>query len=100
MDLLKLWLLGTEQLSMQKIANAFNVSTKQAARKLKQYEQQGWITYIPGQGRGKKSRIMWHKNVEEVVQQNIADPEFRLNILKQMNIDILSETFVTSIMSQ
>ena len=98
-DLLKLWLLGTEQLSIQKIANAFNVSTKQATRKLKQYEQQGWITYIPGQGRGKKSRITWHKNVDEVVQQNIMDPEFRLKLLKQMNVDMLSETVVTSIMS-
>ena len=99
-DLLKLWLLGTEQLSIQNIASAFNVSTKQAARKLKQFEQQGWITYLPGKGRGKKSRITWHKNVEEVVQQNIADPEFRLNLIKQMNVDLLSETFVTSIMSQ
>lgn len=98
-DLLKLWLLGTEQLSIQKIAIALNVSTKQAVRRLKQYEQQGWITYIPGQGRGKISRISWHKNVEEVVQHNIADPEFRLNLLKQMNVDTLSETLVTLIMS-
>ena len=98
-DLLKLWLLGTEQLSIQKIANAFNVSTKQAVRKLKQYEQQGWITYIPGKGRGNKSTISWHKNVEEVVQHNIADPEFRIKLLKQMNVDMLSETIMTSIMS-
>ena len=98
-DLLKLWLLGTEQLSIQKIANALNVSTKQAARKLKQYEQQGWITYVPGKGRGNKTSISWHKNVEEVVQHNIADPEFRLNLLKQMNVDMLSETVMTSIMS-
>ena len=99
-DLLKLWLIGTEHLSISKIANSFNVSTKQAVRKLKQYEQQGWITYLPGKGRGKKSRITWHKNVEEVVQQNMADPEFRLKILKQMNVDMLSESLVTSIMSQ
>ncbi len=99
-DLLKIWLLGTEQLSIQEIADELNVSTKQAARKLKQYEQQGWITYVPGQGRGNKSRILWLKNVEEIVQQNIADPEFRLNLMKQLNVDTLSESLVTSIMSQ
>ena len=98
-DLLKLWLLETEQISIPKIANVLNVSTKQATRKLKQYEQQGWITYVPGQGRGKKSSIMWHKNIEEVVQQNIVDPELRLKLLKQMNVDMMSESFVTSFMS-
>ncbi len=98
-DLLKLWLLGTEQFSVQEIADELNISTKQAARKLKQYEQQGWITYVPGQGRGNKSRISWLKNVEAIVQQNIADPEFQLRMLQQLNFDMLSETAVTSIMS-
>lgn len=98
-DLLKLWLLSTEQLSITEIANELNVSTKQAARKLKQYEQQGWITYIPGQGRGNKSQILWHKNVKQIIQQNMAEPKFRLKMLKEMNVELLSNKFVTEIMS-
>lgn len=97
--LLKLWMLGTKSLSLQEIANQLNLSPKQTTRKLKKYEEQGWITYIPGNGRGNKTKIQWLKNMEELILENLKDTQFRMTLFKQMNSDNLSDTLVTNIIS-
>lgn len=98
-DLLKFWMLGTQQLSIREIAEQFNLSPKQTTRKLKKYAEQGWITYIPGNGRGNKATIHWKRNMEAFILENLEDAQFRMTLFKQMNMDDLSESFVASIRS-
>lgn len=98
-DLLKLWMLGLKQLSVREIAEQLNLSPKQTTRKLKKYAEQGWISYVPGNGRGNKATIQWHRNMEEFILENLEDAQFRMTLFKQMNVDHLSESFLSSIRS-
>ncbi|WP_274309803.1 SgrR family transcriptional regulator [Solibacillus daqui] len=98
-NLLKLWALKSEALAIHDIAEYLQLSVKQTARNLKKYEQQGWLTYIPGKGRGNKSKIIWHKNVEEIVEESLNDPKLSRAILKILDVEPLPEALVTTIFS-
>ncbi|MGN7476442.1 SgrR family transcriptional regulator [Solibacillus silvestris] len=98
-SLLKLSLLDSKQLSIKEIAKELNLSPKQTVRKLKQYEQQGVLTYIPGKGRGNKSVIKWHKNVKQIIKENSRNPQFRVKMFKQLEFEDLPEAFFANLFS-
>ncbi|MCH7321342.1 SgrR family transcriptional regulator [Solibacillus sp. MA9] len=98
-NLLKLWALNSESLAIHDIAECLQLSVKQAARNLKKYEHQGWLTYIPGKGRGNKSKIIWHKNVEKMIEVSLNDPKLTSAILKSIDVEPFPEALVTTIFS-
>lgn len=60
-----LWSLRHEQLSIYELSTKMQLSTKQVARKLKKWQEAGWICYHAGKGRGHLSTIQWQKDVEQ-----------------------------------
>ncbi|WP_409295344.1 ABC transporter substrate-binding protein [Peribacillus sp. SCS-26] len=67
------------------IAEALEISPKQAGRYLKRWEAEGWLTFIPGRGRGNLSEIMWLKNVEEIYEEKA------LSLLDKEPVDVSSK---------
>ena len=98
-NLLKLWALNSETLAIHDIAEYLQLSEKQTTRNLKKYGQQGWLTYTPGRGRGNKSKIIWHKDVEEIVEEILNDPKLSRAILNILDVETLPEALVTTIFS-
>ncbi len=56
---------------VQEIAEILNLSTKQTARYIKSWENEGWFTFTPGRGRGNVSQLKWLMNVEEVYEETL-----------------------------
>lgn len=56
---------------VEDIANLLHLSPKQTARYIKSWEQDGWLTFISGRGRGNMSKIIWQKDVEETYEQEL-----------------------------
>lgn len=56
----------TGEFKQQQIANVLGLSLKQTTRLLRKWQEDGWLTYIPGKGRGNSSFIEWLKPVETI----------------------------------
>ncbi|MCM2606214.1 ABC transporter substrate-binding protein [Rossellomorea marisflavi] len=64
--LLKLWrVCPTGEVRIEKVADILELSRKQTTRKMKKWEEDGFLTFSPGKGRGHLSKIEWKVNVEE-----------------------------------
>ncbi|MDJ0332712.1 ABC transporter substrate-binding protein [Planococcus sp. S3-L1] len=65
--LLKLWqALPDGEVKQVEIAQILNLSQRQTKRWLERWDEEKWLTYQPGTGRGRRTRITWLENVEEV----------------------------------
>ncbi|WP_421385230.1 ABC transporter substrate-binding protein [Bacillus salacetis] len=54
---------------VEEIAETLQLSHKQTTRYLKKWDEQGWIAFTPGRGRGNASTLKWKKDVEEIFEK-------------------------------
>ncbi|MCH4825187.1 ABC transporter substrate-binding protein [Planococcus halocryophilus] len=74
--LLKVWqALPDGEVRQAEIAQLLNLSQRQTKRWLERWDEEKWLTYRPGTGRGRKTRITWLKNIEEVFVETLI-PKF------------------------
>lgn len=52
-------------IKVEDIAKLLNLSTKQTRRKLRQWDEEGWISFSSGLGRGNASVLKWLRDVEQ-----------------------------------
>ncbi|MFP7299777.1 ABC transporter substrate-binding protein [Neobacillus niacini] len=63
--LLTLWnSTSSGNVKVVELAESLNLSTKQTRRKLSQWQEEGWLTFRAGRGRGNDSHLQWIKDVE------------------------------------
>jgi SgrR family transcriptional regulator len=63
--LLELWNSDSSgEVTVKQISETINLSSKQTRRKLYQWQEEGWLTFQSGKGRGNASRLQWVKDVE------------------------------------
>lgn len=64
--LLLLWnRVKSGQVRVEELAELLMLSTKQARRKLQQWQEDGWLTFQSGRGRGNTSSLEWNRHVEQ-----------------------------------
>jgi SgrR family transcriptional regulator len=69
--LLTLWnRVESGNVKVENLAELLQLSTKQTRRKLQQWQEESWLTFQAGRGRGNLSSLKWLKNVEEEFEQN------------------------------
>ncbi|MBO2536645.1 ABC transporter substrate-binding protein [Rummeliibacillus suwonensis] len=56
----------TGECKQQQMSDVLSLSVKQTSRLLQKWQEEGWLRYIPGKGRGKNSYIEWLKPIEEL----------------------------------
>ncbi|MBC2139419.1 SgrR family transcriptional regulator [Listeria innocua] len=65
---------------LNNLADIWFCTTKNAKRKLQQYQSKNMLTYLPGLGRGNVSRLIFSKQLEdevlEVLEQSLAKDAF------------------------
>jgi SgrR family transcriptional regulator len=54
---------------IKQIAEIINLSSKQTRRKLHQWQEEDWLTFQSGKGRGNASLLNWKKDVELAYEQ-------------------------------
>lgn len=63
--LLTLWrYYPSGSIRIEEIAETLQLSHKQTTRYLKKWDEQDWIAFTPGKGRGNVSTLVWKKDVE------------------------------------
>jgi SgrR family transcriptional regulator len=68
--LLTLWnQMETGVVKVEDIAAKLFLGTKQTRRKLHQWQEEGWLTFQSGRGRGNPSSLVWIRNVEKEYEQ-------------------------------
>ena len=50
---------------VEELAEVLVLSTKQTRRKLQQWQEEGWLTFQSGRGRGNTSTLEWNRQVEQ-----------------------------------
>ncbi|WP_107941894.1 SgrR family transcriptional regulator [Metasolibacillus fluoroglycofenilyticus] len=90
-----LWSLRNEQLSIHKISEMMQLSTKQVTRKIKKWETEGWIRYCAGKGRGHISSIQWLQDIEKqlLIVLNSEFKQKNFKALTDINMSYFSEKF-------
>lgn len=63
----------SEHYFLLNIANLFKVSERQVVRTLNKWQEEGWIEYIPGKGRGNPIQINLLFNMEEKILTEFLD---------------------------
>ncbi|WP_404331710.1 ABC transporter substrate-binding protein [Mesobacillus maritimus] len=56
-------------IKIENIAKQLMLSTKQTRRKLQQWQEEGWLSFQSGRGRGNTSSLQWKRNVEQEYEQ-------------------------------
>ncbi|PAE41150.1 ABC transporter substrate-binding protein [Bacillus sp. 7884-1] len=59
---------STGEVKVQELAEILNLSAKQTRRKLSQWQEEGWLTFQAGRGRGNDSKLQWKKDVESAYE--------------------------------
>lgn len=59
---------STGEVKVQDLAEILNLSAKQTRRKLSQWQEEGWLTFQAGRGRGNDSKLQWKKDVESAYE--------------------------------
>jgi SgrR family transcriptional regulator len=69
-------------IKVDNIAKQLVLSTKQTRRKLQQWQEEGWLSFQSGRGRGNTSSLQWERNVEQ---------EYEQIFLKYLRMDAIKE---------
>lgn len=70
--LLTLWnVVDSGEIKQKDIAEVLQLSSKQTTRYIQKWVTEGWLTFTPGKGRGNVSRLIWLKDVEEVLEEQL-----------------------------
>lgn len=56
--------------SVEEIAECLRLSTKQARRKLARWQEDGYLSFQAGRGRGHRSTLRWEREVEREFEEN------------------------------
>ncbi|MBB5180612.1 MarR-like DNA-binding transcriptional regulator SgrR of sgrS sRNA [Planomicrobium koreense] len=84
--LLKLWrFVPSGETRKEDLADILELSSKQTARYLKKWAEEGWFRYTAGSGRGKVSTLFWLRDAEEVFM------EHAVKIMEQEPVEISSK---------
>ncbi|NQD64919.1 ABC transporter substrate-binding protein [Bacillus haikouensis] len=68
--LLTLWrYYPSGSIRVEEISETLQLSHKQTTRYLKKWNEEGWIAFTPGRGRGNVSTLKWKKEVEELFEE-------------------------------
>ncbi|MEH7255019.1 SgrR family transcriptional regulator, partial [Neobacillus niacini] len=68
--LLALWnTTSSGEVKVKQLAEKLALSTKQTRRKLNQWQEEGWLNFQAGRGRGNDSKLCWIKEVETEYEQ-------------------------------
>ncbi|MEL3971710.1 ABC transporter substrate-binding protein [Rossellomorea oryzaecorticis] len=71
--LLTLWrYYPSGSIRMEEISETLQLSHKQTTRYLKKWNEEGWIAFTPGRGRGNVSTLKWKKDVEEEFEEEVV----------------------------
>ncbi|WP_175987477.1 ABC transporter substrate-binding protein [Bacillus sp. Marseille-Q1617] len=71
--LLTLWrYYPSGSIRVEEISETLQLSHKQTTRYLKKWNEEGWIAFTPGRGRGNVSTLQWKKDVEEVYEEEVV----------------------------
>ncbi|MCA1055815.1 ABC transporter substrate-binding protein [Rossellomorea aquimaris] len=54
---------------IEEISEVLRLSLKQSSRYLRRWDEEGWINFTPGRGRGNASMLIWKKDVEEIFEE-------------------------------
>ena len=67
--LLALWnTTSSGEVKVKQLAERLNLSTKQTRRKLNQWQEEGWLKFQAGRGRGNDSKLLWNRDVESAYE--------------------------------
>ncbi|TAA70499.1 ABC transporter substrate-binding protein [Planococcus salinarum] len=68
--LLKLWRrLREGEVKQEEIAQILELSQRQTKRWLERWAEEKWLVYLPGTGRGRKTKIHWLNDVEKAFEK-------------------------------
>jgi SgrR family transcriptional regulator len=68
--LLALWnSTSSGEVKVKQLADRLFLSTKQTRRKLNQWQEEGWLIFQAGRGRGNDSKLQWIRDVEAEYEQ-------------------------------
>lgn len=71
--LLTLWrYYPSGSIRVEEISETLQLSHKQTSRYLKKWDEEGWIAFTPGRGRGNVSTLKWKKHVEEAFEEEVV----------------------------
>ncbi|ANU10961.1 ABC transporter substrate-binding protein [Planococcus antarcticus DSM 14505] len=71
--LLALWqTVPSGNIKQTQVADLLGLSSKQTTRLLRKWSDEGWFTFTSGRGRGNTSHLEWHKNVEDIYEQQLV----------------------------
>lgn len=71
--LLTLWrYYPSGSIRVEEISETLQLSHKQTTRYLKKWNEEGWIAFTPGRGRGNVSTLLWKKDVEEEFEEEVV----------------------------
>ena len=80
--LLALWqAIPSGSIKQTQLADSLQLSSKQTARLLRKWADEGWFTFKSGRGRGNTSHLEWHRDVEEVYEQQL------LRLIEEQSIE-------------
>lgn len=89
--LLTLWnKVKSGHIKVEQLSNQLFLSSKQTRRKLQQWQEEGWLTFQPGRGRGHTSSLKWLRDVEQVYEQDFfkrLEKEAIENVSKLLVLD-------------
>lgn len=72
--LLRLWRnVSSGTVRTEELARVLDLSVKQTSRHLKRWEQEGWLTFTSGRGRGNVSKLIWLRNVEQEFEEEVLE---------------------------
>ncbi|MEH7179543.1 ABC transporter substrate-binding protein [Neobacillus vireti] len=57
------------EVKVKLLAERLDLSTKQTRRKLNQWQDEGWLSFQSGKGRGIYSKLIWNRDVESAYEQ-------------------------------
>ena len=81
-SLLVLWqAIPSGNIRQTQLADSLQLSSKQTTRLLRKWSDEGWFTFTSGRGRGNTSHLEWHRNVEDVYEQQL------LQLIEEQSIE-------------